>query len=163
MLERSRQMAALPRVADGRLAQTRTTVWRFVLLAGCALLTVVPVGCGKNSGPERVAVSGTVKYNGTLIPDGAVRFVPGATSDAPATGVNIVDGKYNAAGRFGVPVGTFVVQIEAYRMHGPASSPPSKFDKRDQYLPAKFNAKSTLEFVVPSGSRQIAKDFDLKD
>jgi hypothetical protein len=127
-------------------------------------------GCGGDRGPERVVVSGTVNYNGNPIPEGTIQFMPSGASAAPAAMASIAAGKYAADGKGGVAVGEYTLQIEAYRTRGqatlPAGSPPpppDKFAPRDQYLPAKFNVNSTLKFMVPSGSRQITKDFDLKD
>ena len=60
----------------------------------CYLLAAIVIlcGCGQ-SGPEKFSVSGTVSYNGKLLPLGTVMFVP---KEGPASGpVRIdADGKY---------------------------------------------------------------------
>jgi hypothetical protein len=134
----------------------------------CAL--VVFGGCGRDRGPERGVVSGTVAYNGKPVSAGMIRFVPAPTSPAPVSVATIADGKYTVDTHGGVPVGTHKVQIEAFRKIGSAAQsaerlPPGARDTipREQYLPAKFNASTQLEITIPSGSRAMTKDFDLRD
>lgn len=126
-------------------------------------------GCG-NRGPERVAVSGTVSFNGQPVSEGFIRFVPLSTNPGPATAATINDGKYRADARGGVPVGTHNVRIEAYRkvsvknaMPVPGVPNATQEDHRQQWLPAKFNTNTTLEITIESGSREITKNFDLTD
>jgi hypothetical protein len=140
----------------------------FAILLACAAILIA--GCSRNSGPERIVVSGDVTYNGKPVADGMVYFVPPTTSSLPASGAAILDGKYNADGNGGVPVGTHKVRIEAYRYLAPAAAPGaaapptvSKNAPRQQYLPAKYNVDTTLEISVESGSRRITKDFQLTD
>ena len=155
----------------GCVKRTNGTWWcvlRTLLLL--AFMAALVGGCGGERGPERVVVSGTVTYQGKPIPDGTIRFAPAAGAAVPTIGATIVAGKYRVDAKGGVPVGTFIVQIEAYRSFADAPqpdtaspAPPKKFEIRDQYIPDKFNANSGLKVVVPSGSNQITKDFDLKN
>ena len=135
-------------------------------------LTAAFSGCGRTDrGPERVIVSGTVTYNGKAIANGVIRFVPAASSLVPTSGAKIEDGKYNADGHGGVPVGTHRIQIEAYRtVPIPAKAgvrlPPDIAALEglpQQYLPKKYNTASELEITLQPGSRQITKSFELTD
>ena len=71
-----------------------------------------------------------------------------------------------------MPVGTHRAEIRAFR-------PPAKVNKAaaqaaaamgeegggpvDQYLPAKFNTKSTLEVTIDGSQSRTVKDFQLAD
>jgi hypothetical protein len=130
-----------------------------------AISASVLSGCGGNSGPERVVVTGTVTYNGKPIPDGAILFAP--TTSLPTTAAIVLDGRYKADGLGGVPVGTHKVQFEAFRTDPLPGRSPARLrfgdTVRTQYLPNKFNVDSQLQITIPPGSRQITKNFDLTD
>jgi hypothetical protein len=139
-------------------------------LLGLAIVTALG-GCGRDRGPERVVVFGTATHNGKPVPKGTIRFVPLQTSSVPVSGGLIADGVYKIDKDGGVPVGTHKIQIEAYRsIDSPNSNragataqlQPSMMSLR-QYIPEKYNFKTTLEVTVPPGSRQITKDFILTD
>ena len=129
------------------------------------VLATFLTGCGGDQGPERVVVSGTVTYNGQPIPKGDIRFMPVATSAMPMAGAEIIDGKYKVDGRGGVPVGTYKIEIEAYRMKSGAPYPAimGRGAPRIQYLPKRHNADSKERITIESGSEDIVKDFSLTD
>jgi hypothetical protein len=86
------------------------------------------------------------------------------------SGAVIIDGKYTADHRGGVPVGTFSVEIEAHRVDPRYARLEEEMPNdveaelpREQYLPEKYNRHTTLELVVPPGSGRIRKDFHLQD
>jgi len=146
--------------------------WLRVCLAVAAggVLATFLTGCGKDRGPERVVVSGTVTYNGKPIPEGNIRFMPVATSAVPMAGAEIKDGEYKVDGRGGVPVGTHKIEIEAYRTEPsdpkPGETPPPMMARgapRIQYLPKRYHVDSQLQITIEPGSREITKDFDLTD
>jgi hypothetical protein len=127
-------------------------------------------GCAEREGLERAVVSGAVSYQGKPAKLGYVRFVPLAGTDAPACNADIVDGKYAVTGRGGVPVGKYKVEVVAYRLvqgapagHQMTPGLPGGDPLAEQYIPEKYNAKTTLETTIPPGSGRITKDFDLKD
>ncbi|MBY0458211.1 MAG: hypothetical protein K2V38_12795, partial [Gemmataceae bacterium] len=68
----------------------------FALLAGAVLGAA---GCGK-SGPAKLDVSGTVKFDGQDVADGYITFVPEDKSVGAEAGP-IKDGKYTAQVREG--------------------------------------------------------------
>jgi hypothetical protein len=122
-------------------------------------------GCRGNRGPERVVVSGTITHNGKPIPDGMIRFIPGTTSSMPTSGAIVKKGQYRADGLGGVAVGTYKIEIEAYQ-EDPHSLVPARLARgvaRLQYLPKRFNSESPLQMTIESGSKEISKNFDLKD
>jgi len=85
----------------------------------------------------------------------------------PTSGASIANGQYRLEGKNGVPVGTHKIQIEAFRMIQipirPGEAAPPRADRPRQYLPTKYNADTQLEITIPSGSGEIAKNFDLTD
>jgi hypothetical protein len=136
-----------------------------ILYAGWILTIALLSGCSRDQGPERVVVTGTVTYNGKLVPEALIRFVPTQTSAVPTAGAVIADGQYRVDIRGGVPVGTHRIQIEAFRKIAPGPGNSEQLDPRasKQYLPAKYNVNTQLEINIPSGSREITKNFALTD
>ena len=139
----------------------------FALFLAGGFATVSLSGCGGDRGPERVIVSGTVTYDGKAIPEGNIRFTPISGSTLPAAGATIVDGRYKADARGGVPVGTHRIEVEAYRMIPVPARPgglvPPGGRVRQQYLAKRHNVDSQLQITVESGSPNITKNFDLTD
>lgn len=147
----------------------RVLVW---LLASVVVMGVV--GCGE-SGPERIGMSGIVTYNGEPIEDGEISFQPVEGTQAPPTSTTIVDGKYQLPEKWALVPGTYQVAVRSYRASydNDAKLPGSTLDRppasggievKEQLLPDKFNAKSTIEKVtVKSGQAPAEKNFDLKD
>ena len=133
-----------------------------------ALIATCCVGCGGRGGPERVEVSGTVTYNGTPIPEGTIRFVPGQHSMVPLSGAPISEGAYRVDQQGGVPVGTHKIEIEAFRKVQPSGQRAtgglhSNEEFRQQYLPDRFNRRSELEITIEPDSGNIVQDFELND
>jgi len=134
-------------------------------------LTMALLACGcTGRGPGWVAVQGQVSYQGEPMEQAEIRFLPVAGTEAPVRAAMVREGRYKASGRGALAVGTYRVEITAYRGGSPAGSPAidPHFDRdsdvkpRVQFLPEKFNTKSELEpLEVPAGSRSITRDFDL--
>ena len=131
-----------------------------VLLSAVGLSIACGSGCGRDRGPERVVVAGTVTYKGQPIPNGKIRFMPAQESAMPTASAMIVDGKYSADSQGGVPVGSLKVQIEAYHQFSDNGVPMPRYS---QYIPKKYNSDSQLKVAIESGSGKVSKDFDLKD
>jgi hypothetical protein len=154
-------------------AQNRPTVvnWRSILSATLGVMILASAGCSRqNEGPERVIVRGKVNYNGEPVSDGQIRFIPKAETMTPVSGSAIAEGTYEVTAHGGVPVGTYVVQIEAHKKvpYAPRPgerAPPIMTDRtvEQQYLPSRFNEKSQLVLTIEPGSGTIVKDFDLID
>jgi hypothetical protein len=135
---------------------------RLVLLN--VLGVAVVVGCGPG-GPERVVLSGAVSYNGQDVGNGRIVFEPiDGTKGSGAAG-RITRGKFRIEAKGGVPVGAYLVRIQGFELQ-PEEKPPGpviglgdRFGK--QYVPAKYNIRSTLQIVLESGSGATTKDFHL--
>jgi hypothetical protein len=128
---------------------------------------VIAGGCGR-SGPERAVLTGTVTYQGEPVKEGLIRFIPIKGTEGPSWGAHIIDGRYNAYGKGGVPVGTQKVEIIAYRDRNVKRAAPPTDDMladaqspREQYIPQKYNAKTELEITIPPGSGKTTRDFKL--
>ena len=138
-----------------------------VFVAGTILAMTCFGGCGTDRGPERTVVSGSVAYNGQPVGNGMIRFVPARGSAMPTALAYIVDGKYQADSRGGVPVGSVSVQIEGYRqLSNDASADAGSLSQAPQlvqYIPEKYNARSKLQITIEPGSGRITKDFELTD
>ncbi len=125
------------------------------------------VGCG-GKGLDRVVVSGKVTLGGKPLADGEIRFVPIEGTKAPISGAAIVNGRYKAGAKGGVPLGTYKVEIEAYRPLSGAQPNKSSDDDmvgsggaREQYIPARYNKNSELKITVPPESGALVSDFEL--
>lgn len=113
-------------------------------------------GCGDN-GPQRYAVSGTATFDGQPIERGEISFVPVDSNQSPEGGV-IENGKF----QFQSLAGAKSVQIRGSR-----ALPPERQDNPEMgllyedYIPAQFNASTTLQAeVTPSGANTFT--FELK-
>ena len=127
---------------------------------GCLLLLnlVVLFGCGGQTGPERVVLTGTVTYQGEPIPKGSIRFIPTGETKGPNSGSNIQDGTYEAKARGGVVLGTHRVEIRATRPTGESKPKATQHlnefpEPTEQYLPAKYNDESELTLEVTASER----------
>jgi hypothetical protein len=146
--------------------------WTRMAPLGAVLLAVTAVGCSRDQGPPRVVVCGAVTYQGKPVAQGQIRFVPTKGSTGPVSIASIVDGRYRADAKGGLPVATQRVEILAYRLdpkHNRQDPPPpgigtsSEWPPKEQYLPTKYNTQSILELVVDADRGEIHKDFELAD
>ncbi|QDU00905.1 hypothetical protein V6x_05820 [Gimesia chilikensis] len=133
-------------------------------LIGCSLL----VGCfgGSAEHIERASVSGTVTFDGKPLPAGNILFVPDVdASGNPLRGkavqATITDGAYTIPAEQGPAVGNNKVQITATRKTGKfQESDGQKIEIEKQYLPAKYNASTTLKQDIAAGENTA--DFTLE-
>lgn len=132
------------------------TITRFSGFAGLFALLAVTLGCG--STPATGSVSGQVKFNGTDVDGGQIRFSP--QTGVPVEGP-IKAGRYNIEK---VPIGDMKVSITWVKptgkqrdSYGPGSP---KVDITEEVIPPNYNTKTELSFVVAPGPN--TKDFELK-
>ena len=128
---------------------SRRNCHRLPQLLSLPLLAVVSAGCGDNDG--RLSISGTVKLDGKLLPEGSIEFLPVAGTGGPTAGGTIEEGKYRIAAGRGLFAGRFRVNITANRKTGQQRMDRYrgvKYDVQEQYLPARYNRKSQLEAEV---------------
>jgi len=132
-------------------------------VVGILLVLLVP-GCFGFSDPNHVGVYGTVKLDGTPIPEGTVSFIPGPATKGPTAGAPIAKGAYNIS-RSGPAIGKYRIEIKAMRKTGKKveagtpAPPGTMMDEIEQYIPAKYNTKSELVFEFKRGNNKA--DFDL--
>ena len=127
------------------------------------LAIAVLAGCGR-SGPERVVLSGTVTYDGKPIEEGQIRFLPVKGTKGPMCGTPIVEGKYTADHKGGIPFGNHTIQIDGYHNTGLKAAKGELNGGGligEQYVPWKHNRYSELTITVEPGSGTLTKNFDL--
>ena len=124
--------------------------------ASVGVLALVLVGCGAKT---KVEVTGTVRYQGKPIEDGAIKFEPIDRNLQPA-GDNIRNGVYHVK----LPLGMAKVTITGSEKVGmkklyPTPDSPSRPIFK-QFVPDKYNDKTELSADITSGTSRL--DFDLK-
>jgi hypothetical protein len=127
----------------------------------CLLAVVVSYGC-KRSGMEKVVVRGEVTYAGEPIANGQIRFAPIEGTKGPISGGVIKDGKYEAQGKGGVPLGKHRVEIYGYR---PTKKAPGGLQNEggdsEQFIPAKYSGGSSLTTMITAQSASEPLNFKL--
>tara|TARA_R110002095_G_scaffold39808_4_gene36660 strand:- start:4033 stop:4449 length:417 start_codon:yes stop_codon:yes gene_type:complete len=127
---------------------------------------ILLVGCSQGeSSVELIPVSGTVTYQGKPVRDGVIRLAPDKGVQAPVKTTNIINGEYSFTDRSAVAAGTYQVEITAFRGEekAPLDVKPGESSGREQFLPAEYNKKTTIEkLMVKSGGDEIKKDYSLK-
>ena len=113
-------------------------------------------------------VSGSVSYGGEPVEEGQIVFEPEAPGTPMATG-QIKDGKYQIEAKFGPAAGPYRVRIEGYRKRKVANMPPHPYAGdsleagvvAEQYLPADYNARTTLRAEITNDDESV-HNFDLQ-
>src|SRR5262245_9720870 len=115
-------------------------------------------GCGGGDELPREAVSGTVTLDGKLLEKGTIRFTPAAQSNAVAAvegGALIESGKFSIPRDPGLVPGNYQVAVFgggpgalAKGQKGTATGGPAP---AKESMPAKYNARSTLQAEVKKG------------
>ena len=131
-----------------------------------AILAVAPlIGCGPTSGLEKVVVRGKVSYDGQPVANGQIYFNPIMGTKGPVSGAPIKDGQYVVEAKGGVPVGTHQVKIEAYRSRGGGADGDLLSGRAagapEEYLPDKYNQKTTLQVTIDGSKSNATQDFEL--
>ncbi|QDT91238.1 hypothetical protein [Gimesia algae] len=137
----------------------------FFVLTLCALTLS---GCfgGSKENLERAFVSGTVRFDGKPLSEGSIQFIP----DLDATGQRIhgkavqaiiTNGVYMLEADQGPVVGANKIMVNATRKTGKFQNFDGvKTEIMQQYIPAKYNADSTLRYEVKAGENTA--DFSLQ-
>ena len=133
-----------------------------IFVSAIALGMVVSGGCNRGDGIARCVVSGTVNFDGAPLPNGEIRF---RAESGPLSGSPIKDGRYKVDHNGGVPIGKHTVTVTAYRMLNTANnSEGMEIDSGgdEQFIPEKYNKKSTLSVDVTGEKKRQEIDFDLE-
>jgi hypothetical protein len=130
-----------------------------VLMAWC-LMGLLCLGCGTGDGIQRVAISGTVTYQGQPVDNGFITFTP--IDNGIQSGARILHGKYEASGpRGSVPVGKYQVRISWLKEDPSLQEDGMPVPPQVNILPAKYHADSELQLTVTSDKRKVTQDFIL--
>jgi len=136
----------------------------------CALIVCVcVVGCGPGNPHKRMAVSGSVKFDGVALDQGLIQFEPpaGSTAHVNASAV-ITNGKYELPVAGGLAPGSYKVSISSHAAAAPLSNDPVKAMEDaskpppPERIPAKYNAATELQIEVKQQETPNKFDFDLK-
>ena len=111
-------------------------------------------GCG-DAGPVMFPVQGNVTWNKMPLENGNITFEPTDTAKAPSGG-KIVNGRYQLR----ASAGKCKIRILATRP-GKTVDAQMGVAPQEQYIPAKYNSETTLEFEVQAAGPNV-KDFDLE-
>jgi len=136
---------------------TRSPLYSLLMILTLSLLT----GCGKTSdGPALETVMGSVTLDGEPLPDASILFKDPARKNKSYF-ASVKAGAYTTE----MQVGQWTVEITARRRSKDKmvdnAEGTGKELAMEQYLPAEYNEKSTLEInVTPDGENQF--QFDLK-
>ncbi len=122
---------------------------RYPALMLLALATLLLTGCTS----DRVPVEGTVTFDGQPVEKGTIAFEP-ADGKGPATGGQVIDGRYSLSGEASPTPGEKIVRISATRKTGrmvPAVPEPGTdqmIEEIKPYIPANYNHQTTLRCTV---------------
>jgi hypothetical protein len=131
------------------------------VIAG-SIVGLILLGCGKSDTPELGQVEGTVKLDGSPLPNARVEFHP-KKGGRPSVGTTDDDGHFVLEYKTGVNgalVGTHRVRIRTYREGDADAEDESQRAPTPEKIPAKYNAETTLEKQVSPGANDPI-DFDL--
>lgn len=108
------------------------------ILLLCTIL-ICTVGCSKKE--KKYTVTGTVTYQGELVPMGSISFDPG--NGKSPDGAPFENGKYTAQ----VRAGKMTVRITGSKLAPPVKGDPDAPGYVD-YIPVKHHAESTLTVEI---------------
>jgi hypothetical protein len=155
---------ASPRVIRSLVGKRRQQAMRSTVRCGALWIIALVAGCGTDEGPERAAVSGTVKVDGEPLAQGAITFQPTEGTEGPSAGGAVTDGKFDIPRENGVVVGKNRVEITGNRKTGrkvpDAGKPGTMSDELVSAVSVEANRKSNLVKTVTSGTNTF--DFDVK-
>ena len=129
-----------------------------LLLFAVCTVAVALTGCGGDTGPKTVDVTGMVSLDGTPVEEGQIYFRAddgGATCSAP-----IREGKYECE----VTPGAKKIEIIGYRIvpgKFEEVNPGEKTPVKEMYIPKKFNSKTSLTLSVGEDKDEMEENFEL--
>lgn len=129
---------------------------RIVTIILCAVMATV-IGCGGAKGPRKYRVKGTVTFDGETIDKGYIIFQPKALDDK-AEGGEIVDGMFEV---IAMP-GDKKVEITGTKSHFEKTPKGDEIEVEQNYIPARYNAKSILTAEVTEDAKSNDFEFELK-
>jgi len=85
--------------------------WQWMHSAALAAICLASCGCGRSSGPARVAVAGQVDRAGAPVSEATISFLPIGPEGGPAAMTSVMDGKYQFERRLGPSPGKHRVLV----------------------------------------------------
>ncbi|HWG42313.1 MAG TPA: hypothetical protein VN688_05955 [Gemmataceae bacterium] len=127
----------------------------FTIRAGpwLCVLVLLAAGCSPKSG--RVALKGTITYQGAAIKEGSIQFEPTDAAQSYSAGAIVKDGDYSIPADKGLLPGKYSVKISAPEARGADSAPdnsPGAFNLAKERLPAKYNIQTTLTAEITAAN-----------
>ena len=124
--------------------------------------TISQLGCGGGDG--RPSVAGSVSFQRQPIQKGTIEFLPISGTRGPSAGGAITAGQYDISKGGPLP-GKYTVVIRAFRgtekmIETEAYGKRVQVEKTEQFIPARFNARTELEVDIQPGKNTL--DFNLK-
>jgi len=110
-------------------------------------------GCGRDNPLGRVALSGTVTFQGKPLDRGTIEFTPLPGSAGVGSGAIIQDGSFDVSADQGLPPGTYRVRIYSAESGSGAAAPEAPGEHESiakERIPPEFNSQSTQEVNVTS-------------
>lgn len=138
-----------------------------LVLAASLLVT----GCGPGNPLGRLAISGTVEFDGQPLPAGTIRFEP-IDGTGTSSGALIQDGQFSIETLKGLPPGEYRVRImsqgeelavDPNAVPGPSEAPgppPPGFTPAVERIPARYNTQSELTRTVSADSTSFEFKLD---
>ena len=131
------------------------------------LLIALLVGCGSKGQP--CSVSGAVKYGGTPIHQGSIRFEPVDANLGVGVATQITSGSYEIPLDRSLMAGNYMVMIFATKETGNiikapewlSGKPIEPYKEVVQYIPANYNANTKLQVELKPGENNDT-NFDLQ-
>lgn len=123
---------------------------------GTVVGSILAAGCGGDSGPPTVLVSGQVTLDGQPVEEGQIYFR--AQDGGNSYAGKIENGRYETE----VTPGGKRIEIIGHRIvpgKFREDNPGEKTPVREMYIPQKYNRNTTLEIELPADVRQQEEDF----
>lgn len=121
-------------------------------------------GCsGQGDKVTRVEVFGAVTWNGEPLKEGVLRIVPIRGSEGQASGADIRNGRYLVTNKGGVIPGMYQVEVYANRVVDGAVPLDGQTVAYEQFLPEKYNDKSTLSLAVSGEQKKLEYNLTLQE
>ncbi len=138
-------------------------LFRCSLVAACVLCSSLLPGCSSGNSTGRLALAGSVTFDGQPVDGGSIAFLPEGEAQPTKPGAQIEEGKYHILAERGAFAGLYRVEIHWPRKTGrkvPFEDTGIMKDETVDVIPAKFNVQSELKADIKPGATTF--DFDLK-
>jgi hypothetical protein len=136
-------------------------MYRKLSFLGVVGLVLVVVGCNRE-GADRLAVKGTVNFEGKPLPKGTIEFASEDRANPSMSGAPIEDGKFEIAQPQGLKAGKYLVRISsAESVSKDVGQPPGESGPvAKERIPASWNADSKQKIDLQPGATVLT--FDIK-